>query len=303
MYRKHLILACLLMGFALPKMSAQEKISEENKAKLIQLEDSLARYADSLGKAFIPMERLDFCITFTGFLKEALNIPGSAYYPFSKLTGKVHILYPEDKSFRIFNWLVAPSPNVRRYYGVIQLIQQDPQYYPLIDYSEELVKEAETTIQSANQWVAGELYRILTRTDDQGIKRYFLFGFNTHGLYSNKKILDVLSFSPKGPILGAPIFIVPDDRGKKLVEQTRLILEYKKSAQASLNYDEDKKMIVFNRLGSEINDYRRKSTYIPTGQTDGLRWDGQKWVFVKEAIPVLRLHDGQAPIDGVMGGN
>lgn len=285
------------------QVSAQTRISEADRATLLRLEDSLVVYADSLNKGFIPNERIDFCVTFTEFLREALNIPGAAYYPFEKLNGKVHILYPEDKSFRIFNWLVAPSDYVRRYYGVIQMIQPEPLYYPLIDFSEELYEKAETSTQSPDQWFGAELYRILTRVDDAGKKRYFLFGFSSNGLASNKKILDVLTFGPQGPVLGAPIFMVPDNKGQRLVQQTRMILEYKKSVQASLNYDEGKKMIVFNRLASEINDYRRKNTYIPTGQTDGLRWEQGKMIFVKDAMPVMRLQDGQAPIDGVMGSN
>lgn len=295
-----LLIVCVLAG---KPVSAQDQISAEDKAKLVQLEDSLVVYADSLSKGFIPTERIDFCATFTGFLKEALSIPGSAYYPFDKLKGKVHILYPEDRSFRVFNWLLAPSDFVRRYYGVIQMMHAEPLYYPMIDFSEELYAKATSTTQPVSEWYGSELYRILTRTDELGTKRYFLFGFSSNGLSSNKKILDVLTFTQQGPIWGAPIFMVPDAKGQRLVQQTRMILEYKKSVQASLNYDESKQMIVFNRLISEINDYRRKSTFIPSGQTDGLRWESGKMVYVRDAMPVLKLQNGQAPIDGVMNNN
>lgn len=303
MVRFKILVFLTVSCFVTFQVSAQDQISTDNKAKLVQLEDSLVVYADSLNKGLIPAERIDFCTTFTTFLKEALAIPGSAYYPFNKLKGKVHILYAEDNSFRVFNWLLAPSDFIRRYYGVIQMIQAEPLYYPMIDFSEELYNKATTSTQPVSEWYGCELYRILTRIDDAGVKRYFLFGFSSNGISSNKKILDVLTFTAEGPVWGAPIFMVPDAKGQRLLQQTRMILEYKKSVQASLNYDEGKQMIVFNRLISEINDYRRKSTFIPSGQTDGLRWEYGKMVYVRDAMPVLKLQDGQAPIDGVMGNN
>ncbi len=288
----------LLPGF---RVSAQKEIAKEELLELSRLEDSLSFYADSMNYAMIPEERIGYCMEFARHLKSALALPGSFYYPFKKLEDKIHILYPEDRKFRIINWLVAPSEYLRRYYGVVQPAGKESRYYPMIDYSEKFNKNEETLISGGDQWYGCEYYRIMSYTA-QGQSLYLLFGFSSNGMASNKKILDVLSFTPDGPVFGAPVFFVPDASGQRLVQQSRMILEYKKNVQVSLNYDADKKMIMFDRLVSEINDPRRKNTYIPGGQTDGLRWENGRFVYVRDAMPIMKLQDGQAPINGVLGG-
>lgn len=296
----YVLIFCLL-ATGVPSYAQKNSTNNDETEQLKQLEDSLVVLADSMLTAPIPDERVDFCVRFTKKLRIAFEIPGSFNYPFTRLSGKIHILYPEDKSFRIFNWLIAPSESMRRYFGAIQMAGEEPRYYPLRDNTNNLEKGAETMTLSSEQWYGCEYYKIMPQMI-QGQRAYLLFGFNSNGLTSNKKLIDVLTFDSRGPLFGAPIFMVPDSRGQRLVQQSRLILEYKKDAQIYLNYDESKKMILFNRLASEVTDPNRKNTYIPTGQMDGLRWENDVYMFVKDAIPVLKLQDGQAPINGVMGG-
>lgn len=295
------VLFFLLLAARVPSYAQKKTIGNEEMEQLKQLEDSLVVLADSMVKAPIPDERIDFCVRFAKKLRAAFETPGSFNYPFTRLSTKIHILYPDDKRFRIFNWLVIPSESVRRYYGAIQMAGDEPRYYPLKDYTDHLEKNAETQTLSNEQWYGCEYYKIMPQMI-QGQKAYLLFGFNSNGIASNKKLLDVLSFDAQGPLFGAPIFRVPDLREQRLVQQTRVIFEYKKEVQVYLNYDDTRKMIIFNRLASEITDPNRKSTYIPTGQMDGLRWENDAYIFVKDAVPVLKLQDGQAPINGVMNG-
>lgn len=295
------VLLLFLTGISVPSF-AQKEIDKEGMAELTRLEDSLMVIADSMYNAPIPDYRMDYCVKFAKTLRKALDVPNSFYYPFTKLEQKVHILYPEDKSFRIINWMIAPSEILRRYYGAIQLQSAELKLYPLRDFSDKLDQGAETATLNADQWYGCEYYKVMAQ-NIQGEKMYLLFGFSSNGTTSNKKILDIMSITPNGPVFGAPVFLLPDARGQRLVPKSRMILEYKKAAQVSLNYDAAKGMIMFNRLMSEINDPNRKNTYIPTGQTDGLRLENGQYMFVKDAIQVLKLQDGQAPIDGVMSGS
>lgn len=294
---------CALLSFAIfagvPSFGQKVSIAPEDLTQLKQLEDSLIITADSMLTTGIPDDRINYCVRFGKYLRTALDIENAYQYPFDSLAKKIHILSPADKSFRIFNWMVAPTEIVRRYYGAVQL--PDGKFYPLKDYSETLESEAETAILPADRWFGCEYYKILPQTI-QGQKSYLLFGFSTNGMSSNKKILDVLTFGENGLSFGAPVFLMPETKGQRLITKSRVILEYKKSAQVSLNYDDTKKMIMFNRLASEINDPNRKNTYAPTGQTDGLRFENGQYIFVKDAIQVLKLQDGQAPVDGVMQG-
>lgn len=265
---------------------------------LTQLEDSLVVMADSMKLVPIPDYRMDYCARFVKHLKTALETPGSFNYPFTRLSEKIHILTADDKSFRIFNWLVIPSTTTRRYFGAVQMAGEEARFYPLKDRSQEIDRTAATAIVGNDSWYGCEYYKIMP-LQINGARAYLLFGYNTNG-NSNKKLLDVLSFTDRGPEFGASVFTVPDTRGQ-MVQQSRFILEYKKEAEVFLNYDNEKKMIVFNRIASEVSDPNRKSTYIPTGQMDGLRWDRDRFTYIRDAIPVLKLQDGQAPVDGVMG--
>jgi len=288
----------LIIG-ARPSSAQITKIDAEDLVQLKQLEDSLVITADSMLNTGIPDDRISYGVRFTKYLRAAMDIPESYNYPFDSLSKRIHVIYPDDKSFRIFNWMVAPTNTLRRYYGAIQ--QPDGKYFPLKDHSEALEAEAETAITSNERWYGCEFYKIMAQ-NIQGQKSYLTYGFSANGPSSNKKILDVLTFTGNGVTFGAPIFMMPDNKGQRLMTKSRVILEYKKSAKVSLNYDDSKKMIMFNRLASEINDPNRKNTYAPTGQTDGLRLENGQYIFVKDAIQILKLQDGQAPINGVMSG-
>jgi hypothetical protein len=295
------ILFVSLLASGASSYAQKNSIGSEETEQLGQLEDSLVVLADSMLHAGVTDDRIEFCVQFTKKLRAAFEVPGSFNYAFSKLSSKIHIIYPDDKSFRIFNWLIVPSENIRRYFGAVQMAGEEPRYFPLRDYTDHLEKDAETLTLNSNQWYGCEYYKIMSQMV-RGQKAYLLFGFNSNGMTSNKKVLDIMSFDAQGPLFGAPVFMMPDARGQRLVQQNRVILEYKKDAQIYLNYDEAKKMILFSRLASEITDPNRKNTYIPTGQMDGLRWENNVYMFVRDAVPVLKLQDGQAPINGVMNG-
>jgi hypothetical protein len=293
------ILTGLIMLCGISSFAQKSTLDKETTTTLTRLEDSLVSMADSMINTPITDDRIDFCVRFTRDLKAAMQVPNSFQYPFTRLAGKIHIIYPDDKSFRIFNWLIAPSDDLRRYYGAVQMNSEEPRYYPLMDGTGEFAGDVETQVLDNKHWYGCEFYKIMDQ-NIQGKKAYLLFGYNSNGINSNKKLLDVLSFDENGLVLGAPIFYMPDLTGQRLVKKDRVVFEYKKTAQIYLNYDADRKMIIFNRLASEVTDPNRKSTYIPTGQMDGLRWQDDSYQFVKDAIPVLKLQDGQAPIDGVM---
>ncbi len=291
-----------VLFFQFTSFAQKPRLTDEDTNQLSQIEDTLVSLADSMLQNTIPDERIEYCVRFVAQLRVALETPASYGYPFTKLSEKIHILRPEDNSFRIFNWMIAPTTTLRRYYGVVQMAGPEGAYYPLKDFSSNLEAKGETAILKDGQWYGCEYYRMQSQVID-GRQMYLLFGLNSDGITSNRKLLDVLSFTENGPVFGAPVFMLPaENESGPARTLSRFILEYKKNAQVFLNYDNEKKMILFNRLASDINDPNRKGTYAPTGQTDGLRWENGRFVFVKDAIPILRLKDGQAPIDGVMQG-
>ena len=296
--RYYLFLTILLFSFA-PFISNGQTLTEENKNLIAQNEDQLVLIADSMLNMPIPDDRLEYGFQFAKLLKETLEIEGSIKFPFTKLAKTIHLIQPDDQSFRLFNWLVAPSDYIRRYYGIIQL--KSGALIPLMNYAERFEGNLLTSTLDAKHWYGCEYYNI--KEVSIGKQKYYtLFGINKDGNFSNKKILDVLSIQDNNAVFGAPIFVVPNENGTRMQTQTRAIWEYSKKAVFTLNYNEEWKMILLDRLRSEINNPLRKDTYIPMGQTDGFRWEKDRWVFMDEAIPILKLQDGGAPLDGVFPG-
>lgn len=258
-----------------------------------KFEDSLCKYADSFIHTPLPMDKAAYNEKFIKTLRNALSQPNAYAYGFDSLKNIIHIIEPSDKKFKIFNWVLIVSNFHRRYYGAIQ--KNDGTLIPLFDNSKTIEEEGrQNEVLTEKDWYGCEYYNIHKITTKNGTDMYAIFGYNNNAFYSKKKILDHIYFNEKGEIrFGAPIIQMPQGT------LHRYIMEYKKESIANLNYNKDEKKIIFDRLASDIGDPNKKYTYVPVGQLDGFQWDGEKWNFLQDAIPVLRLQDGQAPIDGV----
>lgn len=286
-------LTLILFVFISAPASAQEGSTAPDASSLSKVEDSLLMYADSIYLAPIPDTRLYYNDQFVKLLIRALKTPNSYNYAFPKLDGRMHILIaPDDKSFRMFNWVIAaPNDEDRRYYAAIQMPGENLKLYGLADYSDKLAIGGEDSVLTGGKWYGALYYRIMNREVD-GQNVYMMLGVNESSRISKKKLMDPMVITPNGPQFGMAIFPFLS-RSKQPVK--RFVLEYKKSVSVSLNWDEEKKAIYFDRLASEGNDPNRKYTYVPTGQYDGLRWQNDKWQMVKDILPAMDLTDGQAP--------
>jgi len=288
-----LLLSVVLLHTA---VRAQDANSPDNNVKLIrQMEDSLSISADSMYIAFLPDTRRFYSERFARQLVRALKITDSWSYEFPELAKKINILYPDDRSFRIFNWEIAPTEDSRRYYGAIQMKSPTLKLYGLVDYSQQLGKGAEDSVFTGGKWMGCLYYRINQQTVD-GQPVYTLFGLNAAGRMSNKKVLDPLTFTESGPVFGAPIFAVnsellPGERIK------RFILEFKKEVQVSMNWDSERGNIYFDDLVSQVNDPARKYTYVPSGQINGFKWDNGQWNYIRDIVQIVPRKDGEAPIN------
>jgi hypothetical protein len=270
-------------------------ISQQDIEKFRIMEDSLLVTADSMYNAFIPDARIGYSERLVRQLVRTLRIPNSYLYRFDTLGKLLNIIYSDDNAFRIFNWGVEPNNISKRYYGAIQLPGEKLRLIGLNDYAEQMEKGAEDSILTGGKWFGGLYYRIIPRSVN-GKTVYTLFGLNSGNPLMNRKFLDALTFDGKGVTFGAPIFgVVSMNFPQQRVN--RFILEYKKSVQASMNWDSERKMIVFDKLMSEVNDPHRKYTYVPSGQYDGFDWENETWTYIRDLIPIQVLKDGEAPTE------
>lgn len=271
------------------------QITPQNMDKFKIMEDSLVTTADSMYEAFIPDTRIDYAERFVKQLVRALKIPNSYNYPFDSLGKIINIIPSDDGAFRIFNWEITPSKINKRYYGALQMPSEKLKLIPFFDYTEQIGKGVEDSILTNGKWYGGIIYRIMS-LEWQGKKMYNLFSFNSSSPISNKKVIDPMLLDERGVRFGAPIFGVASTNFPRQ-RVNRFVIEYNKKVQATMNWDNEKKVVIFDKLVSQVNDPHRKYTYVPSGQYDALKWDNETWNYIRDIIPITILKDGEAPSD------
>ncbi len=286
-----LIALCLFFGFN----SSAQSISPRELVNLRKMEDSLIVSADSMFSAFIPDMRIAYSERFARQLVHALKIPNSYRYPFDTLRKMINIVYADDNSFRIFNWEIIPGNIPNRYYAALQLPQEKLKLIGLNDYTQQIGNGVEDSVLSGGKWYGALIYRVKSTTV-KGQKIYNLFGRNTSGPVSDKKVIDPMYFTKTGVTFGAPIFGIAS-RNNPQKRVNRFVLEYKKGVSVSMNWSEERQMIVFDKLVSIANDPNRRYTYVPSGVYDGLIWDNEIWNYQHDLIDIKILEDGEAPTE------
>lgn len=265
---RNLFLVSLLI-FSFSKKSVAG-IAPEDLQTLQLYEDSLSVLCDSIVNGGEQGIRQQSCYDFIRMLVKALKVKNSFEYPFDSLK-HISIIYPDDKSFRIFNWDLLKTTGVYRYYGAIQRKSADLKIFPLYDYSD-YMKNPQDTVTSSERWFGMLYYQI-----KQEGKQYLLFGWDGNTLLSNKKIIDVLSFDKKGnPVFGAKIFNIGTIEAPKYV--ARFMIEYKENAQVSMRYDNDLQMIMYDHLiPIDAKAEGMYEFYVPDGSYEGFQLKKKKW--------------------------
>jgi hypothetical protein len=217
-------------------------------------------------------ERITSTYYFVQTLKKALKIPTSYSYDFDLLK-TVSVLRAPDDKFRIFTWNLLLDSGRYKYFGAIQMNNDDSLVlFGLYDSADHLKDPLFETVDERH-WV-GALYYQIHKYKHRGKERYILFGWDGEDEFSNKKVIDVLWFNDQGrPRFGDPIFEVGDEY------QYRMIFEFNEQAVMLCRYEEKDKTIVYANLvplnPMYKDDYRY---YVPEGTYDYLRLQKGLWV-------------------------
>jgi hypothetical protein len=247
-----------------------------NLQKFTDAEFQLKQLAEQMMNDEDELQRFNACYAFIPKLVEALKIEGSYDFPFDSLQEVVSILYPTDRLFRIITWQVMSESMECRYYGVIQMNKgKELKLFPLYDYSNNIVNPMDT-VTNHKAWYGAYYYNMVEKTS-KGKKYYTLFGWDGNDYLSNKKVMEILYFDKEGnPLFGAPIIKMNGD-----TVFHRMILEYKKEATMSLNYNEDLDKIVYDNLIPESPTMLGKYyTYIPDGSYKGFEFKKGSWQYI-----------------------
>ena len=269
--------ALLLLGF-IHNVSFAQHISAADNKFLRQKEDSLKGFAKKIILGRMADDRLSADSMFTRIFVRALKTPNSLYYPFDSLE-TISMLYAPDSSFRIFTWQMAINENVIRHHGAIQMRTYDGslKLFKLVDRTV-VTQHLEDTVGNNLGWIGAIYYKIIQKkSSNQNF--YTLLGYDEHNLRSDRKIIEVLTFSNDEPVFGGRYFSFEEDTVFRSAK-SRYIIEFKKDAGPRLTYDPELDMIVTEHLVSESDHPEKKWTLIGNGDFEGFKWKSGKWVHV-----------------------
>ena len=262
--------------------AAQERNAVKHTLDLYN--DSLKVICKKLYSAKTDLDKQKFNQQLHSTFEQALKTENSFDYPFDSLTD-IARLVPPDKTFRIINWNVPNNDGTQEYYGFIQekFIQVKKKglfrkertetiaLYPLIDKSAE-IKNPENTITDNKKWFGMLYYKIIPKKTKS--KTYYtLLAWDGNDKFSNKKIIDVLTFDNSGtPRFGADIFNMPKKYPK------RVIFEYGATCSMSLKFSNKKDSIVFDHLAPPEPQLEGQFQYYCADMSyDGFGFKHGKW--------------------------
>lgn len=257
-------------------------------------EDSLHYYGNIIVNGEFAEQRFRADSHFTRILVRALQVPYSFYHSFDSVQ-TISKLYSPDSIFRIFTWQISKDENTHRRHGAIQMNTKDGslKLFPLIDRSSLIINQADTI--TNNEWWIGAIYYKILLHKNGNQSFYTMLGYDEYSRVSTRKIIEILYFDGMNrPVFGSKIFDFSKDKTAKK-PQSRFWIEYKKDAQASIKFDRELDMLIYDHLISETNELDKKETFVPDGDYEAFKGVNGKWLHVEKPFD-FKLEDGQAPV-------
>tara|TARA_Y100001968_G_C19349904_1_gene714073 strand:- start:202 stop:1086 length:885 start_codon:yes stop_codon:yes gene_type:complete len=268
-------------------------ISAQNiSQKVIQeYEDTLRILANKIiyGKTF--EIRKNSNIGFISEIKEVIKFKESYHYPFDSLE-TISKLSPEDKSFRLFNWILPEKNGKNRYFAIILLpSSSEDNYNQIIElkYQESNLFNFEHQNYNHENWYGALYYKIISPKKKNN-KHYTLLGWDGNHQESIVKIIDVIEIDDNKINFGKDIFL------KKKEISKRIAIEYNRNINVSVNFDSEKNRIILDHLVPlKKNQEGFNQFYVPDGSYDCFSYINGKWVFkedidvkIKKSLPKIK---------------
>lgn len=226
----------------------------------------------------------------------------SINYSFDSLKS-ISCITPSDKSFRLFTWSFPKEDGYYENSGLIQCYDKRKKRFFIVQLKDisSQISGAELLKLEGEQWYGATYYKMIDFKLNKK-QYYILLGWNGNSPFTQKKIIEILSFKSNGmPIWGASL-LKKHEKGKIY----RLIFEYSKKTTMLLRYDKqtytvrtNKKnpitkkriyksiktnMIIFDRL-TPLNEYMKGvyEYYVPeTNIFDAFVLNDGRWYFFSD---------------------
>ena len=246
-------------------------------------------------------------------LVDALDNHKSFNWQWNSLRDMISILEPKDKKFKIFTWAIVRDNGEYECFGLMQVENEKTNEYDvvmLVDKANSIMNPEEATL-SSNSWYGVVYYDLITSKYED--KTYYtLLGWTGNSPVFQRKVIEVVSFKSfsTDPVFGQKIFYRMQQRKNVDKDKRRIIFEYSKNANLTLeygkqNYVESQKirkspktppkvvetnfkhdMIVFDELEPPIDGLSNLPQYnVPSEGLNGYSFEKNRWVMKKDIFP------------------
>lgn len=265
------LFTAILLVCCLPALSPARDRAVSDTDDLAAAEDTLKLLFSELASAGTPGEREKINGNITGLLGRVLTHEDSFEYPFDSL-GTLGRITSRDNRLRIFTWNYSDSPVDYRYSGFIQYRENGSISLHTLKQGDKGRDKFENRVFVPENWY-GALYYQVHDVVYSGRTYYTLIGFDFNDVFSNIKIVDVLTLDDGSPVLGAPVFHFRDGT------RHRVVFEYSARAVMLLRYVPERDMIIYDQLAPVSPRLRGQYRYYgPVFSYDGLRFERGRWV-------------------------
>lgn len=254
-------------------------IGQNNTTLKIQ-EDSLIYLLNEERIKSIYEETIKLNNPFESYLKKVLENDAAFKYPFDSLSKFMSIIKSPDEQIRIFNWNYE-LVNEQQLYGcfIVKFDKKSNSYSTIkLNDASMFAKDPEYTQFNKKNWYGALYYAIITVKKDKSVY-YTLLGWDGNNKFSNKKIIETMSFQSNGNIkFGLPYFTYPNGKTKK-----RVVFQYNKQSYMSLKYFKERKeeLIIFDHLIPKSPQLEGMfDWYVTDLSFDAFKLENEKWVFI-----------------------
>lgn len=255
--------------FLLPCFMYSQSIYEIENKLINQLEK--VHFEKNYNKA------LEYNDEFKTLLGKSIENKELMEYEFDSLSKFMSTVKSPDGTFRLFNWNIELD-NQKQHYEC-WIIMNDKKIIKLTDYKVP-IQNLEYVKLGTNKWL-GALYFDIIPVQKKNKTYYTLLGWDGNDMFSNKKVIECMTFSNKNIIqFGSPIFKYPDGKTKR-----RVIFQYNKDSYMSLKHNVIRKedYLVFDHLtptAPNLKDF--PEWYVTDLSFDAFKWEEKEWIYIND---------------------
>lgn len=148
-------------------------------------------------------------------------------------------------------------------------------------------------ITDSNRWFGALYYKVMPTTVE-GKPAWLLFGYDGFSQYNRRKILDVITIEDGQVRFGAELF-KRDTGGPRPDIYNRIILEYSKDSNVTLNYNPALEIIMHDHLINRMGRIPGQgATWLADGSYEGYKFDGTHWVYDEKVFEQVTA-EGEYP--------